>query len=557
MWQLSACLAAMLLFLPLGSFMDAFVVTVPSTKMSTTLHAARESSSSTTNQKNKIPIHLLAGFLGSGKTTTLKHVLENKENLKLGVLVNDVAAINIDAKLIAAQSETMVELQNGCACCSLADELLESLNQLLLTQKAKNNELDAVIVELSGVSDPVAIANNWKAAVQQDLLPSVTDNAELGNVVTVLDACTFGQDYMTFDVLKDRKEWFSKEELDSECGSHRKVVELLAEQTEAADIIVVNKADLAGDEQVEITRSMAASLNDKASLVTTSWGKVQASQLLVQRPNVLEVVADDNSCNDPDCTDDSHSHSHSHDHAAGEDCTDPGCTDASHSHSHSHDHATADCSDPDCTDTSHSHSHSHATATDSLGITNFVYKAQRPFDAARLMALLYRWPVPIKDELDLSLLKDSVESGYSVAGKTDEKSPFVGVLRSKGFCWFAPTAWEGPLQDAWRHQTAMYWSNAGKHLGIQEAGRWWASVDEERMREFFVTNPAECDRILSQDFVSEEFGDRRQEIVFIGVDLDQTAIQTALDECLLTDEEMETYRAEVKKLEETIAVEVQ
>ena len=191
------------------------------------------------------------------------------------------------------------------------------------------------------------------------------------------------------------------------------------------------------------------------------------------------------------------------------------------------------------------------------GITNFVYKAQRPFDAGRLMALMYQWPVPIKDELDLSLLKDAATSGYSVAGKTDEKSPFVGVLRSKGFCWFAPTAWEGLLQDAWRHDTAMYWSHAGKHIGIQEAGRWWASVDEERMREFFVTNPTECDRILAQDFVSEEFGDRRQEIVFIGVDLDQTAIETALDECLLTDEEMEAYRAEVKKLEEAIVVETQ
>jgi len=485
MWPLSASLAVILLLLQVGTFADAFVV-VPATNKNiivspTRLFAASESSTTSTKQKNKIPIHLLAGFLGSGKTTTLKHVLENKENLKLGVLVNDVAAINIDAKLIAAQSETMVELQNGCACCSLADELLESLNQLLLTQKAKNNELDAIIVELSGVSDPVAIANNWKAAVQQNLLPSVTDNAELGNVVTVLDACTFGQDYMTFDVLKDRKEWFSEEELGSECGSHRKVVELLAEQTEAADIIVVNKADLAGDEQVEITRSMAASLNDKASLVITSWGKVQASQLLVQQPKVVEVVADDNNCNDPECTDASHSHSHSHDHAASEDCTEPGCTDASHSHSHthdhaasatddcsdpgctdtshshSHDHAATDCSDPDCSDTSHSHSHSHATATDSLGITNFVYKAQRPFDAGRLMALLYQWPIPIKDELDLSLLKDAAASGYSVAGKSDEKSPFIGVLRSKGFAWFAPTAWEGLLEDAWRHNTAMYW----------------------------------------------------------------------------------------------------
>jgi len=94
-------------------------------------------------------------------------------------------------------------------------------------------------------------------------------------------------------------------------------------------------------------------------------------------------------------------------------------------------------------------------------------------------------------------------------------------------------------------------------MGIQEAGRWWASVDEERMREFFITNPSECDRILAQDFVSKEFGDRRQEIVFIGVELDRSAIETALDECLLTDEEMKAYRTELKKLEEVITVEAQ
>ena len=173
------------------------------------------------------------------------------------------------------------------------------------------------------------------------------------------------------------------------------------------------------------------------------------------------------------------------------------------------------------------------------------------------MNILYQWPVPIKDELDLSLLKDATKSGYKVAGKEGENSPFIGVLRSKGFCWFAPTDWEGLLQDTWRHDTAMYWSHAGKHMGIQEAGRFWASVDDSVMQEFFATNPGEMERIRREDFVSEEFGDRRQEIVFIGVDLDQAAIEEALDECLLTDEEMKSYRAELQKLADAIVVEAQ
>ena len=509
--------------------------------------SAASSDTDNTNQK-LIPIHLLAGFLGSGKTSTLKHLLENKENLKLGVLVNDVASVNIDAKLIASQSESMVELQNGCACCSLADELLDSLDRLLLLQSGNNNkqnDLDAIIVELSGVADPVSIQNNWKAAVQRQLVPSVTNVAQLGRVVTVIDACTFGTDYMTFDVLQDRTEWFTQPELD-ECGAHRKVVELLAEQTEAADLILVNKVDLAGPEQVDITKSMAASLNDRAEIRTTTFGRVSAAELLrlgkdekskkEEEEEIAATAAAD--CTEPGCTDASHSHSHSshdHDHsdAAATACEDADCTDPTHSHSHSsHDHnhkEEAACEDADCTDPTHSHSHSHdhsssssTTSTENLGITNFVYKAIRPFDANRLMTLLYQWPVPIKDELDLSLMKDAAATGYSET----TKSPFVGVLRSKGFCWFAPTAWEGLLADAWRHNTAMYWSHAGKHMGIQEAGRWWASVeDDEQMKEFFATNPGEYERIRREDFVSEEWGDRRQELVFIGVGLDQEAIE--------------------------------
>jgi len=126
-----------------------------------------KSTSTSEDVLTKVPVTILSGFLGSGKTTALKHLLENREGIKVGVVVNDVASVNIDAKLIIGGSESdgSIQLQNGCACCSLADELLVSLNTLLENQAAKDSSFDAVVVELSGVADPVSVKNNWNEAI--------------------------------------------------------------------------------------------------------------------------------------------------------------------------------------------------------------------------------------------------------------------------------------------------------------------------------------------------------------------------------------------------------
>jgi len=452
---------------------------------------------------------------------------------------------------------------------------------------------------------------------------------------------------MTYDVLKDREGWLGSGDALAtlrDCSGSKQVAYLLAEQVEAADLVVVNKKDLAGDEKVEVARSMARSLNADAELLVTSHGTISASKLLGLLPTTLPTTEHDpasdqdldrnqlhshshehghehehahadshedsdsdshshslshshdhGDCDDRDCADPSHSHSHSHDHGACDDpdctdpshshshshshdhsaCEDPDCTDPSHSHSHSHDHDHGSCDDPDCTDPSHSHSHSHShdhvgdTTLANLGISSFVYKATRPFHAKRLAKLIFDWPIPIKDELDVALLKDAAHTGYGIEEGTDDDidddndidddsdadrtSPFVGVLRSKGFCWIAPTAWEGLLADPWRHDRSMYWSHAGKHVGIQAGGPFWASLPRGTMEEFFdiTQNPKECQRILREDFVTEEFGDRRQELVFIGVDLRQAAIEEALEGCLLTDDEMDEYRQKLESLKQS------
>jgi len=500
------------------------------------------SSLTSDSKQQPIPMTLLSGFLGSGKTTTLKHLLENAEGVKIGVIVNDVASVNIDAKLVSATNQGIVELQNGCACCSLADELLTSVQTLL----QKKQGFDALVVELSGVADPVSVKSNWQTAKLQG--HPVTYETDVTKVVTVVDACTFGTDYMTWDVAGERDGW--TEEGD-DCAGMRKVPELLAEQVEAADLLIINKIDLAGPEQVEIASSVARGLNAKADMQQVEFGRVSPTRIL-ELPKQKETVdkehshGHDHDCTEPDCTDQSHSHSHDN---SAVDCTDPGCTDESHSHSHEH---ASDCADPDCTDMSHSHSHSHNTSTDKLGIVNFVYKAAKPFNSERLMALLNNWPVPIKDTLDIELLKDAQNDGYQineelVSGKT---SPFIGVLRSKGFCWFAPTKWTGSRNDVWRHDTAMYWSHAGRHFGITSAGKWWGTIPREQMARYF-TDQDEYERILTEDFVTEEFGDRRQELVFIGTNLDEDYITKALDECLCTDAEMNNYRQKLRNFMDT------
>jgi G3E family GTPase len=618
--------------------------------------------------------------------------LENVEGIKVGVIVNDVAAINIDSKLIAQREYKpqnsinnnnndndntnitvgdssvsvsinnsgggVVQLQNGCACCSLADELWTSIETILdsrmissssssdaddsdttTTTTTFKSSLDCIVVELSGVADPMAIQNNWRDAIQTQSNLKVTNAVELGQVITVIDACTFGTDYMTWDIVRDRSNWLKDDDTKAHVAN-RQVVELLAEQVEAATVLVLNKQDMADPDQVLISTSMAASLNPQAKMITTSWGKVLPSQILqwnqppaatttMERtvlvkedpspntaPHPQQVVHNHDtshshnhdhhpaarvdmemeveavvSCTDPDCTDASHpGHSHSHDHhqeetpqafeaaaaATATVCSDPGCTDDHHSHSsHSHSHdnaidtslATAVlCNDPDCTEGhdddggGHSHSHSHAakrTATTNLGITNFVYKATRPFSVERMRRVLLQWPVPIKTELDLGLMTNAVHEGYDREEeekdtvddekKETKKNPFVGVLRSKGFCWFSPTAWDGLLDDSWRHDTAMYWSHAGKHIGIQTAGPFWDAVSESQRTLFFRGRESEYNRMMQEDFVTVEFGDRRQELVFIGVvGMDPDAITKALDDCLLTDdEEMIVYREQV------------
>lgn len=503
-------------------------------------------------EKVPVPVILLSGFLGTGKTTLLKHWLEHAEG-RIGVVVNDVASVNIDAKLIKEQKVSdnaqvnTIQLQNGCACCNLGDELLATISDLVQLS-AGGTPFNYIVVELSGVAEPKRIRQNIASAEAAGWSQSA--GFALSKTVCVLDASTFGQDYMSFSRLSERLELVDDGETFD--AGELEVTQLLAEQVEEADVVILNKTDLCAGANLAVTTAVVGALNSKARLVQTSFGKVAMSTVT----SALE---------------DSHGHGHGHDHGHEEahghshavDCHDANCTDPSHGHNHeaahsheaSHSHEAhahsheaahshsheADCQDANCTDPSHNHGehghshghddHGHAHAHDSpaqttaeerFGIKSFVYTARRPFNAKRFTQLMKSWPVPKKDGL-AEFLQADVKGG-------DRKSPFARIVRSKGFCWMD----EYP-------NTRMYWSHAGKTMILDHDGLWWGTFPQTPPPYLSERELQELLRAKKEDWC-EEWRDRRQEVVFIGSKMDEAKIRASLDRCLLTDEELVPYK---------------
>ena len=359
-----------------------------------------------------VPVTVLSGFLGSGKTTLLQQMLQNKEGLKIGIVVNDVAEVNIDSKLVAREdsieknADHLVQLSNGCACCSLGDELMVSVRQLLTISELRNeqDQFDHIVVEMSGVADPKQVRAKFQEAFAN---MRMMDKVKLDTMVTMVDTSTYRSHLESTKIAnrKEAPELFSNkegeepEDLEKELSKKldpvlvgavmagvqaaqdendsNAVADLLVTQTETADLVVLNKEDLVDEDEIATLKEMVGALNPRADIITSSFGKLPIADVLARAGGtgiadyettedhrdfvkaagtILEVDtashhshAHDHSCDDPECSDSSHSHSHDHS------CDDPGCTDSSHSHSH--DHA---CDDPTCTDSSHAHSHDHS-----------------------------------------------------------------------------------------------------------------------------------------------------------------------------------------------------
>ncbi len=381
-------------------------------------------------QKSPLPATLLSGFLGAGKTTLLNHVLNNRSGLKVAVIVNDMSQINIDADLVRGETalsrteERLVEMTNGCICCTLREDLLIEIRRL-----AAEGRFDYLLIESTGISEPLPVAETFTFVDESG--ETLSRVARLDTLVTVVDSENFLNDFETFDDLTDRN-------LGVDDQDKRNIVDLLIDQIEFATVIVLNKCDRVDDEQIEQLKRFVHQLNPFARIHTAVRGQVP-----------LEAVLGTQSFDE--------------EWAAGH---------------------------PDWLAVPRGAEQSEA---DEYGVQSFVFKERRPFHPQRLM--------------DAMQFEDGI---------------LQGVMRSKGYFWIAT-----------HHDEAFRWSQAGVSVQLQADGPWFCTVDEQEWPE----DPESRESIVSS--MEAPYGDRRQELVFIGVDIDEPVLRSRLVECLLTDQEME------------------
>jgi len=377
---------------------------------------------------NKLPVTVLSGFLGAGKTTVLSHILNNRQGKKVAVIVNDMSEINIDAAVVQNEvslnrsEEKLIEMSNGCICCTLREDLLEEVTKL-----AKEDRFDYLVIESTGISEPLPVAETFTFADEDGI--SLSDVANLDTMVTVVDAVNFLNDYEEAKHLKDTGESLGEED-------ERSVTDLLVDQVEFADILLISKTDLASASDIKRLTAILKTLNTHAQIIPITDGNVDIDAVLNTRLFDFERAQQA-----------------------------PGWLKEMRGE--------------------------HVPETEEYGIGSFSYEARSPFHPEKFHQFLH---------------------------STDN---YGKLIRSKGYFWLAS-----------RPEFAGQWSQAGGIARYGFAGMFWKAVPKKDWPtdEEYLTS-------IENQWV-EPFGDMRQELVFIGQNLDQSGITQALDNCLLNEEEV-------------------